>query len=120
MTMSFCHMPSKRFEACSPNSLRPAQHLQIARMRAKETGRPLLRGTNTGITAIIAADGTELARVPQFEVQVLTGTIQPMQGSTLYAMLGNVLVVTGLFAILGLAVWMRYRFRTARGVAESS
>ncbi len=103
-------------------SIAPAQHLQIARMRAKETGRPLLRGTNTGITAIIAADGTELARVPQFEVQVLTGTIQPMQGSTLYAMLGNVLVVTGLFAILGLVVWMRYlvRFRTARGVAESS
>lgn len=99
-------------------SIAPAQHLQIARMRAKETGRPLLRGTNTGITAIIGPDGAMLGHVPQFEVQVLTRTVQPMGGSTLYAMVGNVVVVAGLFAILGLAVWRQSRSRNWHSLRE--
>ena len=39
------------------DSLAPAQHLRIARMRAVETGRYMLRATNTGVTAIVAPDG---------------------------------------------------------------
>src|SRR5207245_5280664 len=48
------------------DSLAPAQHLQIARMRSIETGRMHLAATNTGITAAIDRDGAVLARLPQF------------------------------------------------------
>lgn len=85
-------------------SIGPHQHLQITRMRALETGRPLLRTTNTGITAIVAPDGKLQALAKQFEVQVLTGTIQPMSGATPYVRIGNLPAVLILTLILGVAM----------------
>lgn len=70
-------------------SLAPHQHLEMARMRAKETGRALLRATNTGISAIIEPDGRIQARTRQFERASLTGSITPMQGATPYVSFGN-------------------------------
>ena len=75
------------------DSWAPHQHQQMARMRALENGRPMLRATNTGITAIIDHRGVELARAPQFSVSVLHGQIQPMQGVTPYARFGNTPVI---------------------------
>jgi apolipoprotein N-acyltransferase len=75
------------------DSWAPHQHQQMARMRALENGRPMLRATNTGITAIIDHRGAELARAPQFVVTVLTGQIQPMQGVTPFVRFGNVPVI---------------------------
>jgi apolipoprotein N-acyltransferase len=83
------------------DSLAPHQHLQIARMRALETGRYLLRATNTGISAIIGPDGALLATSPQFEVHVLTGELRPMRGATPYVRLGNAPVVLVLLLGLG-------------------
>ena len=74
-------------------SIGPHQHLQIARARALETGRYLLRSTNTGITAIVAPDGVVEAQAPQFEVQVLPGEILPMGGMTPYARTGDTVVI---------------------------
>ena len=74
-------------------SIGPYQHMQIARARALETGRYLLRATNTGITAIVGPDGAVGGRVPQFEVQVLEGEILPMQGMTPYARIGDSAVI---------------------------
>ncbi|MDP6674422.1 MAG: apolipoprotein N-acyltransferase, partial [Gammaproteobacteria bacterium] len=71
------------------DSIAAHQHLQIARMRALETGRFMLRTTNTGITAIISPSGTIVARAPQFEPYVLSGAIQPYAGSTPYVRFGN-------------------------------
>ncbi len=65
------------------------QHLQIARMRALETGRFMLRATNTGVTAIISPRGEIVARSPQFEPHVLSGVVQPYAGATLYVRFGN-------------------------------
>ena len=48
------------------DSTAPHQHLQMARMRAMETGRYLLRATNTGVTAIIDEKGRIISRIPQF------------------------------------------------------
>lgn len=86
------------------HSIAPQQHLQIAQMRALETGRPLLRATNTGMTAIIDARGRLQATAPQFTVAALTGEIQPMQGMTPYARFGNypaVILASGLLVLAG-------------------
>jgi len=72
-------------------SLAAFQHNQIAAMRALETGRPLLRATNTGITSAIAHDGRELARLPWFTRDILEVEITGRQGVTPYVRFGDVL-----------------------------
>jgi len=66
------------------DSIAPHQHLQIARFRALETGRVMLRATNTGITAILGPKGRLRERIPQFRVAALAGTVQPRRGMTPY------------------------------------
>ena len=66
------------------DSLAPGQHLQIARMRALETGRTHLTVANTGITAVIGADGAVLARLPQFAEGRLDTSAQGRTGLTPY------------------------------------
>ena len=70
-------------------SLAQPQHLQIARLRAAETGRPMLRATNTGMTAIIDARGNVSAALPPFTTGVLTGEVRAYTGMTPYARFGN-------------------------------
>jgi apolipoprotein N-acyltransferase len=71
------------------DSLAQPQHLQIAQMRALETGRPMLRATNTGMTAIVAPDGTVQAALPPFTTGALRGAVQAHGGSTPYGRLGD-------------------------------
>lgn len=71
------------------HSTAPHQHFQIARMRAMESGRPLVRAANTGISAIIAADGSVRKRLPQYEIATLEATVQPRAGVTPYVYFGN-------------------------------
>jgi apolipoprotein N-acyltransferase len=75
-------------------SVAPHQHLEIARMRALEAGRYLVRVTNTGVTAVIAANGAVEQRIPQFDPGVLEGSVQPRTGLTPYARTGNVVIVS--------------------------
>lgn len=82
------------------NSVGPAQHLQIARMRAIEFQRPLLRSTNTGITAIFDATGTEVGRIESNVADVLRAKIQPAFGMTPYQQYGSLPLY--LFSLFGL------------------
>jgi apolipoprotein N-acyltransferase len=91
------------------DSTAPHQHLQIARMRALEAGRYLVRAANDGITAAIGPHGEIIARLPQFQQGVLRAEIRPMTGLTPYARVGNYPVVIGAGVLLGLAVWRRRR-----------
>ncbi|HEY9036226.1 MAG TPA: nitrilase-related carbon-nitrogen hydrolase, partial [Pseudomonadales bacterium] len=70
-------------------SIGPHQHLEMARLRALETGRPVVRATNNGITALIDHHGTITAQLPSFQSGVLTGTVRPTTGQTLFDVWGS-------------------------------
>lgn len=97
------------------DSLAPHQHLQMARMRALEGGRYLLRATNTGISAIIDPRGRLVATSPQFQVHVLTGTVRAMRGATPYVVYGNVPVILGLGVLIAVALVRVSPVRALRG-----
>jgi apolipoprotein N-acyltransferase len=63
----------------------PHQHMEIARMRALEFGRPLIRSTNNGITAVVDHHGNFIARIPQFEEGVLRAEVALVTGDTPYS-----------------------------------
>ncbi|MET1078685.1 MAG: apolipoprotein N-acyltransferase [Pseudomonas sp.] len=65
-------------------SIGPLQHLQMARMRALEGGRWMIRATNNGLTALIDPFGQVTAQLPPFEQGVLLGEVVPMQKLTPY------------------------------------
>ncbi|MCV2885943.1 apolipoprotein N-acyltransferase [Aestuariibacter sp. AA17] len=67
----------------------PAQHMQIAQVRAKEFGMPVIRATNNGITGIIDASGNIQSLLPQFEAAVLTDSVSLVTGNTPYRWLGD-------------------------------
>ena len=71
------------------NSIGPPQHMQIARARALENGRWLLRGTNNGITAIVDHRGRVTGSLPRFEPGVLAGEFRTMSGNTPYGRNGD-------------------------------
>jgi len=82
------------------DTIAPHQHLQIARLRAAEASRYLLRATNTGISGIIDPRGRIVARSPQFEPHVLKSAVQGFTGRTPYALWGNYLVVLGALVVV--------------------
>ncbi|MCO5108950.1 MAG: apolipoprotein N-acyltransferase [Burkholderiaceae bacterium] len=67
------------------------QHLQIARMRAIELARPVLRATNTGVTAAIDARGRVVDALPTYTAGALALSLQGSAGLTPYARWGNAL-----------------------------
>jgi apolipoprotein N-acyltransferase len=69
-------------------SIAPDQHLQIARLRALETGRWLIRATNNGISALMDSQGRVRAQAPRYQSAVLVGEVQGMQGLTPYQRTG--------------------------------
>lgn len=87
------------------NTIALDQHLQMARMRTLETGRPMLAATNTGATAAIDAHGRVIARLPAFTVGSLDVTIQGTAGLTPYVTSGNntVLAVSLMLLAFGFA-----------------
>jgi apolipoprotein N-acyltransferase len=82
------------------DSLAPAQHLQIAQMRAVETGRMHLTATNSGITASIDRDGRVTARLPQFREGRLETQAQGYAGTTPYVRLRDWPIVIASLVIL--------------------
>ena len=77
------------------DSLAPHQRIQMAQIRAMESGRPMIRAANTGVSAIIDERGRIRAETPQFVAAVLQGEAQGMQGLTPFVRFGN-----GMLALL--------------------
>lgn len=89
------------------DSLAPEQHLQESQMRALETGRWMVRSTNTGATAAIDERGRVVSRLPNFTRGTLLASVVPRKGSTPYSRTAN-------FPVLGLAAALLLYVRFAR------
>ena len=79
-------------------SLAPQQHLQISQARALETGRYMLRATNTGMTAIIDPQGHVEKVAPEFTMAAVNGDVHGYAGTTPFVRWGNWPIVA--FALL--------------------
>ncbi len=96
------------------DSFAPSQRLQMARLRALETGRPMLRAADTGPSAVIDPRGRVTAQSPPFQVYALTASVQPMRGVTPYVRYGNlpvVIFVIALAAAVGAGSYVRRRIK---------
>jgi apolipoprotein N-acyltransferase len=88
------------------------QHRHIARMRALELERPMIRATNTGSTAAIDHQGRVLAEAPRWEPAALEAMVDGREGLTPYARWA---AAWGLWPLVGLALallallWRRTR-----------
>ena len=98
-------------DAWFDGSIEPFQHHAIARMRALESGRFMLRATNTGISSIIGPKGQEIAVSPQFETHVLKASVRPMEGATPYVFWGDMLLVLVCLGVLGGFIFRAQRSR---------
>jgi apolipoprotein N-acyltransferase len=94
------------------DSIALPQHLQASQMRAMETGRPMLRATNTGLTAVITPDGKVAAALPSHTRAVLSATVQGHAGLTPYGRWGNAPVLWLVALILLLALLTQRRFQS--------
>jgi apolipoprotein N-acyltransferase len=93
------------------DSLAPAQHLQISQMRALETGRPMLRATNTGMTAVIDPRGRVEAIARPFTEAIVRAEVQGYAGATPFVRIGNygALLLSLVLAVVALVVSLRRR-----------
>jgi len=89
------------------NSLALPQHLQMSRMRVRETGRPMLRATNTGMTAVVDAQARVVGELAPHTAGVLDATVQGTTGLTLYARTGNAPILVLVAALLAALAWVR-------------
>jgi apolipoprotein N-acyltransferase len=107
------------------NSHGPHQHLDIARMRALEFGRPLLRATNNGVTAIVDHKGIITKQLPQFVQAVLKADVALVEGYTPYSFFGRSLTYACALLMLLLLMFKEYnvipkysQIKTANRVAK--
>jgi len=84
------------------------QHLQISRMRTLETGRPMLRATNDGATALIDRRGNITQALPFYADGVLAATVRGASGLTLFIRLGSAAFLL-LGALMLLGAWFAGR-----------
>ena len=91
------------------DSLAPHQRLQMARARAIETGRPMIRSSNNGLSALIDAGGQVQKIAPQFVRTVVRGDVQPMTGITPFVRFGNLPVFVLGALLLAAGLWQRIR-----------
>ncbi|HXZ96184.1 MAG TPA: apolipoprotein N-acyltransferase [Burkholderiales bacterium] len=91
------------------HSIAPMQHLQISQTRALESGRYMVRSTNTGVTAVINARGEILSRLPLFTTATLQDVVWGYAGATPYVILGNYAVL--LICVLAISAHLMYSRR---------
>lgn len=99
------------------DSIAIPQHLQISQMRSLETGRPMLRATNTGATAVIDGEGVVLSLLAPATSGTLAANVQGMGGMTPYILAGNKLMLA-LTALALLAAFLLGRAGRRRATGQ--
>ena len=94
-------------------SIGPEQHLQIAQARALEMSRPMLRATNTGVTAIIDHRGREVRRLASFAVGILEEKVSGREGTTPYVRWGDRIIFILAVGLLSISLALFWRRRKA-------
>ncbi|MDC0659560.1 apolipoprotein N-acyltransferase [Leisingera sp. SS27] len=84
----------------------PYQHLVQARMRALEQGLPMIRAANTGVSAMIAPDGSLLDQLPLGEAGFIDAALPAPLPPTLYSRTGDWPVLWLCFLIAGAAIFL--------------
>lgn len=98
------------------DSMALPQHLDISRMRSIETGRPMLRATNTGMTAAIDPHGRVVARLAPFTKGSLDVSVQGMRGTTPFIAAGNMSAIVLALVLVAVAAVPTRRRRGAVAV----
>lgn len=88
------------------HSIAPAQHMQIARMRALENQRWIIRGTNNGISGFIDPTGKVVEQAPRYAQATLSSAVYARQGLTPYQQAGNwpAIILALLFSVAGMGL----------------
>jgi len=94
-------------------SIGPHQHMQIAQMRAIELGRPLIRVTNTGVTAVVNTNGEIVSQLPQFQEAVLREKVHVVTGETFYYRYGQKPVLILFFSLFLITGVIGYFYQSA-------
>lgn len=85
------------------------QHFQASQVRAIENGRYVLRAANSGVSAIIAPDGSITATMPWWKEGIVRGEYEPLYHQTLYQKWGDLPILSLVFFFMGMAVFQSYR-----------
>ena len=99
------------------DSIGPKQHFQMAQMRALENGRYMLRGTNTGISAIISEKGQVLTKLPPFNQISAQGKAYLTHGTTPFAKFGSLPIIMFCFSIC-LALFVKNKLGRSQRFSE--
>ena len=103
------------------DTIQPLEHLVLASFRSIEHRRPLVRSTNTGISAIVDPAGRIAQRTPQWKRASLAGTIPLMQGRTVYGVTGDWIGwVCAIITLMGIGKAFQARGRLAKSGAGST
>jgi|TARA_B110000211_G_scaffold66212_1_gene76383 apolipoprotein N-acyltransferase len=89
------------------SSVGPWQHFQMARMRALENGRAMIRATNNGVTALVDYRGVVQARLPQFQAGILRGEVEVRSGLTPFSQFGSYPVLCFCLLLIGITYLRR-------------
>lgn len=102
------------------DTIAPHQHFQMARMRALEAGRYLLRATNTGITAVIGPKGEVIAQAAPFVQAGLSESVVPLTGATPYVIWRDWPLLLGIFGVLAWGRWPSLGYTSLRARLKAS
>ena len=97
------------------DSLAPHQRLQMARARVLETGRPMVRASNSGLSSLIRHDGQVIKKAGQFEEAIVRGELQPMSGTTPFVRFQETPVIALCLLLLMLGAWRQFSLNRRDG-----